>query len=154
MNLPKIAVFVLAVLATSLGANFAAAERGYYKWTDSRGNTQHSDRPPPVGVEYEFVSTQTGFGRRMADTPADAPMAATGAPAAPSQASAEPAAKHQVAIKKDPTLCSRAKSNLATLNSTAQVRIREKGEIRILTQEEKDKQVQRAEKTISVHCEA
>ena len=137
VNLPKIAVFVLAVLATSLGANFAAAERGYYKWTDSRGNTQHSDRPPPVGVEYEFVSTQGGFGRRASESPADAPMSTSGAPAAPTQAE-EPAAKHQVAIKKDPTLCSRAKSNLATLNSTAQVRIREKGEIRVLTQEEKD----------------
>ena len=42
----------------------SVADKGYYKWTDARGNPQHSDRPPPAGVEYEFVSTDTGLTRR------------------------------------------------------------------------------------------
>ena len=148
---PKIALLSLSVVAASLTAEFAAAEKGYYKWLDSRGNPQHSDRPPPVGVEYEFVSTETGLRRRV-DSDDVSQRGATAPAAPPAPVPTRTAAEEQVAIEKDPALCDRAKANMDTLNSTARVRIRDKDGIRYLSEEEKEVQRQKAQNLINIHC--
>ncbi|MEP5765079.1 MAG: DUF4124 domain-containing protein [Halieaceae bacterium] len=133
----------------------ALAEKGYYKWVDVRGNPHHSDRPPPAGVEYEFVSTDTGMHRRVSaeESRANAENGSM-APGMPPPSAAGPnAAEEQVKIEKDPALCDQAKANLDTLNSKARVRIRDPdGTIRYLTQEEKNVQRQKANDMITVHC--
>lgn len=127
-----------------------SAEAGYYKWLDSRGNPQHSDRPPPPGVEYEFVSTDSGLRRRVS---ADENQSGSSASALPTTAAATPtAAEQQLKIEKDPAICDRAKANLDTLNSEARVRIRDGDDIRYLTPEERDIQRQKASDLIAVHC--
>jgi hypothetical protein len=151
LNCQKIAVFAALVVAVSCGGHAVAAESGYYKWLDARGNPQHSDRPPPPGVEYEFISTETGLRRRV--TRDESGDGESSAPAMPPVASSKPtAAEEQVVIKKDPALCDKAKSNLDTLNSSARVRIRDDNGIRYLTDEEKDVQRRKAEDLISIHC--
>ena len=143
------------VLAACMLSGSAWAEKGYYKWFDSRGNPQHSDRPPPAGVEYEFVSTDTGMRRRVTAEEAAKQGDDDGDAAAsmPSNTTATPnVAEQQAAVKKDPALCEQAKANLETLNSKARVRIRDDDGIRYLTEEEKDVQRKKAEDLIAVHC--
>jgi hypothetical protein len=145
-------VFAVLMLAgVCLSGTAALAAGGYYKWLDERGNPQLSDRPPPAGVEYEYVSTDTGLKRRVSA----AESGRTGsAPAMPEQAApASTVAQEQAKIKKNPAYCDQAKANLDTLNSAARVRIREpEGDIRYLTEEEKDVQRQKAKDMIAVHC--
>ena len=151
LNSQKVTLFALLLLAVGFGSESATAESGYYKWFDARGNPQHSDRPPPPGVEYEFISTETGLRRRVERE--ESSDSASSAPAMPPIARPRPtAAEEQVVIKKDPGLCDKAKANLDTLNSSARVRIRDENGIRYLTEEEKDVQRRKAEDLISIHC--
>ncbi|MCZ6830103.1 MAG: DUF4124 domain-containing protein [Gammaproteobacteria bacterium] len=142
----------LLVLGCCLTGSEALAEAGYYKWFDERGNPHHSDRPPPSGVEYEFISTDTGMRRRIssvADTSTTSP-----APAMPTpETKPVTVAEQQTKIKKNPAYCDQAKANLDTLDSKARVRIRSpEGDIRYLSEEEKDIQRKKAKDTIAVHC--
>ncbi len=129
----------------------ANAANGYYTWIDERGNPHHSDRPPPSGVEYEFVSTETGMRRSMGTS------SNTSGSSAPSMPTAAPetttVAEQQTQIKKIPAYCDQAKANLDTLNSTARVRIRgADGEIKYLTEEEKEDQRGKARDLMAIHC--
>lgn len=147
---------LLTALAVSAAlAPQALAEEGYYKWVDARGNPAHSDRPPPAGIEYEFVSSETGLKRRFpAEARADDSANAQAGEADPESPGTEaPAdAQQQAAVKKDPALCDQARANLDTLNSKARVRIRDDDGIRYLTEEEKAIQRQKAQDLITFHC--
>jgi hypothetical protein len=147
----KIVATVCFVSFLGTGGSVAFAEKGYYKWADERGNPQHSDRPPPPGTAYEFVSTDTGMRRKVdADTSGDATSSAPSLPAVARPSTTE--AEKQAAVEKDSALCDRARANLDTLNSRARVRIRDKDEIRYLTDEEKDIQRRKAQDLIDIHC--
>jgi len=140
-------------LATLLAIAPASAEEGYYKWTDAKGNPHHSDRPPPAGVEYEFVSTGSGLKRRVSAGASDGREYGSGTPAMPAPADDQPTeADRQAAIEKDPALCEQARGNLQTLNGMVRVRIRDDNGIRWLTDEEKEFQRQRAQDLIEIHC--
>lgn len=145
------AVF-LAVMS-SMPESAVSAEIGYYKWTDKKGYTHHSDRPPPPGMEYEFIGTESGLRRHVtAEESRD-----EGRPSAPVRGSpteAEQKANEQAAaVERDPALCDQAKANIDTLNSKARVRIRDAdGGIRYLSEEEKDAQRRKARDMMVVHC--
>ncbi|MDJ0878246.1 MAG: DUF4124 domain-containing protein [Halieaceae bacterium] len=146
-----ISALLAALVLGAAMAPVALAEKGYYKWVDARGNPVHSDRPPAAGIEYEFVSTETGLRRRVtAEENTDNPPGwASSAPVG----SEEPnAAEQQAAIEKDPAVCDQARANLDTLNSKARVRIRDDDGIRYLTEEEKSTQRKKAQDLIDVHC--
>jgi hypothetical protein len=91
--------------------------------------------------------------RRVSATPGTT-GGTTSAPAMPTAATPPPTiAQEQAKIKKNPAYCDQAKANLDTLNSAARVRIRDpEGEIRYLTEEEKDIQRRKANDMIAVHC--
>ena len=130
-----------------------AADKGYYKWMDAKGNPQHSDRPPPAGVEYEFISTKSGLTRRVSASESDGREYGSSAPAMPvSEEDGPNMAEQQAAVEKDPAMCDQARANLDTLNSMARVRIRDDNGIRYLSEEEKDFQRQRANDLIAIHC--
>ncbi len=132
----------------------AAADQGYYKWTDARGNPHASDRPPPAGVEYEFVVTSSGLKRRAPAEKSSGEDYAPDAPAVPQPLEKQPAvADTSAAIEKDPALCQQAKSNLQSLEGFIRVRIRDENGVRWLTEEDKAAQRKRAEDLIAVHCE-
>lgn len=149
----KLVCLSLAFACGLLAASVSHAERGYYKWVDSKGNPHHSDRPPPNGVAYEFISTDTGLKRRV-DPRADeeAPPEGWAAAMPPGQEEPPNAAEQQAAITKDPAVCDQARANLDTLNSKARVRIRDDNGIRYLTEEEKETQRKKAQDLIAVHC--
>lgn len=147
------ALGLAAALAVGCALTPAAlAEEGYYKWVDGRGNPVHSDRPPPSGTEYEFVSTQSGLTRRV--TAEENTTNPPGWAVSDDNNDGKPqnAAEEQAAIPKDPALCDQARANLDTLNSKARVRIRDDSGIRYLTEEEKNVQRKKAQDLIAVHC--
>jgi hypothetical protein len=147
----RIAVLALVLAGASLSTTATAVEKGYYKWTDSGGRPQHSDRPPPAGVDYDFVSTDSGLTRRVTKEKPSAPKAVT--TPAPKKSADDTRDNDPVAIEKNPALCDHARANLDTLNSKARVRIRDDdGAIRYLTPDEKDIQRQKAQDLIAVHC--
>jgi hypothetical protein len=47
----------LSLMACS-GSSIGASDT-YYRWNDASGNPVNSDRPPPVGVEYDVITTNT-----------------------------------------------------------------------------------------------
>ena len=145
-------LFWLCITGFCLAAPATFAADGYYKWVDERGNPQHSDRPPPGGTAYEFVSTDTGLKRRVSASANNSPSPTSAMPAK-KEAPKSNMAEEQSKIKKNPAYCDQAKANLDTLNSAARVRIRgNDGEIRYLTEEEKDIQRKKANDMIAVHC--
>jgi hypothetical protein len=145
----------LVLVGISLPTTVLAIEKGYYKWVDRGGRPQHSDRPPPPGIEYDFVSMETGLSRRVT---LDEMKATDGTvPSAPRNSTSKKKKAvptgAQIAAEKNPQLCDHARANLDTLNSKARVRIRDdKGDIRYLTPDEKDVQRQKAQDLIAVHC--
>ena len=138
---------------TILGINGlnAHASSTYYRWEDDRGNPVHSDRPPPKGTPYEVITTGSSLVRQV-----DADEGAV-------PATTEPTVSNDFATvdtkpkpaQKNPVQCQRARENLETLNTKVRIQIRnDQGEIRPLSEEEKEIQRQQAMDVIAVHCDA
>ena len=121
----------------------------HYKWINERGEPVYSDRPPPKGVDYEVVSTQSSFKRIVSGEEGAVPLE-TDARVGNEFDQVNTAKK----TKKNSELCQRAKTNLEALTSSDQVKVRDgQGEIRMLTPEEMEVERQTARAQISVYCE-
>jgi Domain of unknown function (DUF4124) len=139
--------FCLALATASLSSH---AENTYYRWNDERGNPVHSDRPPAEGIEYEVVSTGSNLIRKVGAEEGAVPASTDPVPGNefdPVKASGmdQP--------KKNPEYCKRAQDNLATLNSSARIRTRNKeGEYRFLDEDEIATEKAKALEAVAVHC--
>jgi hypothetical protein len=115
----------------------------------------NSDRPPPAGIEYETVSTNTNLLQQ--DTPQEQPttIEAQSGPATKQKSdAAPPATATNAIIKKNPEYCEAAKKNLETLNTHARIRLSDAdGNIRYLNEEEKAEQLATAQAIVAQHCE-
>ena len=143
---------MLAMAMAFLGAA-ALAGNELYRWQDDRGNQVNSDRPPPAGIPYEVISTDSGLVRRV--NVAD-PLSKPEQEAPPEESAAADNAETPASqpVKKNPKYCEQAKQNLQTLETAPRVRMRdEDGEYRYLTDDERAGQIRRARDTINVHCE-
>ncbi len=143
-----IAGFVGLLLVVSQAA---FADKTYYRWVNERGNPVHSDRPPPAGVDYEVVETGSTLVRQVpGDTgavPAETePSVGNEFDQVDLQAAPEP--------EKNPEYCARARENLEALTNASRVRTRnEDGELRLLSDEERETEKAKARKAIEDHCE-
>lgn len=138
-----------ALLLTMAGAA-SAAESVHYRWVDERGNPVHSDRPPPKGTNYEVISTGSSLVRKVDSSEGAVPATTESTPGNEfTQVDSKPEP-----IKKNPEQCKRAQENLETLNTKVRIQIRnDQGELRPLTEEQKDAQRKQAMDTIAVHCD-
>jgi hypothetical protein len=142
-----LAAVVLAVLA--LGSLGASAGSTYYRWLDERGNPVNSDRPPPAGIPYDVISTGTNLMRQVGADEGAVP--ATTEPTVGNEF--EPVKTRAEPVKKNPEQCKRAQENLETLNTKVHIQIRnDQGELRPLSEEEKEVQRKQAMDTIKIHC--
>lgn len=142
------AVLSLTVLVTV--STFAHAGSSYYRWQDDRGNLVHSDRPPPAGTPYEVISTGSSLVRQV-----DAEEGAVPATTEPTVGNDfEQVDTRKASVQKNPVQCKIAQENLKTLNTKVRIQIRnDQGELRALSEEEKEAQRQQAIDTIAVHCD-
>ena len=138
------------VLFTLSGLAFGAGGT-YYRWVDATGTSVNSDRPPPAGVDYEVISTNTNLTYQAA--PGEEP-AESGESADTDKTVPEAAKISQAQVEKDPEYCASAKQNLETLNTKARIRIHDaEGNYRFLNEEEKAAQRETAETIVAQHCD-
>lgn len=148
-KMPKALFCALVAAIVSYSAATSAGET-YYRWTDERGNRLHSDRPPPAGVDYEVVSTDSNEVRRVDGDQGAVPLEVN--PRVGNEFDTYP--KEPRDFKKSPETCQRAKENMASLNSGEVIRMRnDQGELRELSAEEIAYQKQRAEQVMRAHCD-
>lgn len=141
----------LTVFAIVAGTGFSAhAGSTYYRWQDDRGNPVHSDRPPPAGIPYEVITTGSSLVRQV-----DAEEGAVPATTEPTVSNDfEPVNTSKTPVKKSPEQCQRARENLETLNTKVRIQVRnDQGELRPLSEEDKEIQRQQALDVIAAHCE-
>ncbi len=138
------------LLLVAVAGNIAAAGETYYRWTDERGNMLHSDRPPPPGVDYEVVSTDSDEIRKVDGERGAVPLEVN--PRVGNEFETYP--KEPRDAKKSPETCRRARENMAALNSGEVIRMRnDQGELRDLSAEDIAYQKRRAEEVMRAHCE-
>lgn len=149
------AITTAVMLAPPFAGDAQSAEGTYYRWSDESGKLVVSDRPPQdPTIEYEVVSPRSNFVRRV--SPGQGAVPADVNPSPGNEFEQEVANREQLeVIAKNPESCTRAKDNLETLASAARIRIRDpdNGELRFLSEDEKETQRQKARDTIRVHCE-
>ena len=148
---------LLAVLLTAvlLLPTPSSASDTYYRWKDEQGKLVVSDRPPTdEGVEYEVVSPRSTLVRRV--SPGEGAVPAEVNPRPGNEFEQVDTRREQLeVIPKNPESCARARANMETLNTSARIRIRDMqtGELRFISEEEKETQRQKARDIIRVHCE-
>lgn len=146
----------LATLCISLAWPLASTAAGtYYRWKDDRGKLVVSDRPPvDDSITYEVVSPNSTLVRRV--NPGKGAVPPETDPRPGNEFDQVDTREEQVQVaKKNPEMCARAEANLETLNTAARVRIRDEdtGQLRFLTEEEKEAQREKARSIERVHCE-
>jgi hypothetical protein len=138
----KVACALILGLGILVASSIHAASNGTYRWTDSAGTVQYSDRPPE-GIDAEFI--QFAGGAKTASENAEDVTDEQ-------STTAEGERTLQVMPEKDPVLCEQAKGNLKALEA-ARIRITEPdGSKRILSEDEKTQQRDNAKKFIKIYC--
>jgi len=126
---------------------YTAGAQTMYRWTDSNGVMQISDRPPPQGVAHEILPTPRSV--PVAPPPQMNPTEPKPTPTAENPR--ETAA--QTEPERDPEQCRLARENLFWLENRARVRARnEEGEMVFLTPDEAAEQQRQAEQAVALHC--
>lgn len=142
-----------ALVLLSLSGAWANAAGTYYRWIDESGTPVNSDRPPPVGTDYEVVSTSTNKMQQQATNSGAEPAVTTDKPAAAKAADSGPLVVENQ-TQKNPEYCATAKQNLSALNTSARIRVSDgNGNYRYIDEKEKESQRVVAEATIAQHCE-
>jgi len=136
---------LLAMSATAMASQV-------YKWVDEKGVT-HFSAQPPQGQQATSVNTAT---------PQPKPAAAEASKAAPTfesiadpeQAAIDEKVKQEVAAKEAERkkYCADVRTNLAQLENNPRVRVEVDGEIRRLSEEERQTRITEAQKSISDNC--
>jgi len=136
----------------------APSQAQLYKWVDSSGRVQYSDRPPPGGRKAEQVSNAnvssigaqgaSGGGKSPADLEADFRKRRA------EQAEAGKKQQQAAAEQKQKTeSCAAARRNLTALQSGQRMaRYNEKGEPSFLEDGERAREMQRAQQQVQTYC--
>jgi hypothetical protein len=146
----KALAVLLTTAAITLGTISTAFGETFYRWEDDRGRPVHSDRPPPKGVDYEVVSTDTSLIR-----PVEAEAGAVPKKVAPTPGNEfQPVETKAPMMEKNPEYCARAQENLRLIDLSPRIKLRnDQGEVRFLDDEERADARQQAVDGIAAHCE-
>ncbi|MGK0440505.1 MAG: hypothetical protein ACJA0N_000300 [Pseudohongiellaceae bacterium] len=124
-----------------------AETSGYYRWKDQEGNLKLSDRPPAAGIEARFVETLGSRKSRYSST------TSTEVTSTPDSAQPKESLKMEILPEKDPERCKQAQENITALEGYTRIRVTDDdGTQRLLTEDEKNVQVERSKKAISDNC--
>ncbi|WP_439886286.1 DUF4124 domain-containing protein [Pseudomonas sp. MBLB4123] len=138
---------LLSSLLLALSAPAMAGQ--VYKWVDAQGVT-HFGAQPPQGAQATSINTAT---------PPPKPAEPQPAPtfkniADPEQAAIDKKVKQEVAAKEAERkqYCDSMRNSLAQLQNNPRVRIEEDGEVRRLSEEERQERIGAAQKSIADNC--
>lgn len=153
--------------AALLGIVLASPAIAQWKWRDSDGRVQYSDRPPPAGVaEKDVLQKPTGARRVVAVPPAEI----ASAPAAPAVKASDPQleakkkqqeqeeqakrkAEDEKIAKARSDNCQRARSYQRTLDDGVRIaRTNDKGEREILDDQARAQETERNRQIIASDC--
>lgn len=167
----KKTIGLAAAIALALSATPALAAK-FYKWTDADGVTHYSADPPPATAKASEVKVRTRRAAEDAEPAADATEASAGQPAgaaAPAAAGSAPAkakepAKPEDAAGKDKKpetgkeryaeKCKQLRSNLQAMEEHGRVKESDdKGNVRVLTDDEKNERLDATQRQIKAFCE-
>lgn len=144
---------VTVLVCLLLSSAHTAAESALYRWKDSEGNPVMSDRPPPLGVQYETISTKSSVVHRVEGDGEAAPESAqspTTATPPPAPVASKPASSLH---EKNPEYCATARKNLEVIDRAPRIRIDDgNGGLRYLTDDERAAQRQDNLEIIEAHC--
>lgn len=135
--------FIMLSLSAGLLLSLPALADTYYKWVDDE-NVTHYEKHPPKDRESTKVTTS---GSRSAPPPA-----------AKSSKSADDLASNSSVIGqgkpvKDKSICEKARNNLKAMKAHARVHQRDEyGEQRLLSEQEKEAEMNRARAAIKQNC--
>jgi hypothetical protein len=139
-----------ALLILALSGQPAGASETYYRWIGEDGTPVNSDRPPPAGVKYERITTETNT--NVADSPDESEQVEGGETA--TKADRGGSYLPRIVVEKDPEACKIARQNLETLNTHARIRMPDgDGNYRYLNEDEKAAQRAQAEAAIKQNCD-
>lgn len=142
-----IKAFILLTACFYMAA-IQAEPSGYYRWKDAEGNTKLSDRPPGPGIKAEFIETPGSSQSRYT------PPAATETKENTEQATAPEPQQMEALPNKDPERCKQAQQNMKAFEGFARIRVTDAdGTQRLLTDDEKNVQIERSKKAIKENCE-
>ncbi|MFN3417462.1 MAG: DUF4124 domain-containing protein [Caldimonas sp.] len=157
-----------AGLALALGLASALPATAQWKWKDSAGKVQYSDRPPPASVPERDILQRPSNARSIAPPPVDtAPAAAPAAPPAgvdkdlearrrqeeqDREAKARTEKERIAQVRADN--CARARSYMQTLDSGVRIaRTNAKGEREFLGDEARAAEAARTREIIAANCD-
>ncbi|MHC8323976.1 DUF4124 domain-containing protein [Pseudomonas sp. GB2N2] len=135
--------FLAASLLIGISPVCMAAQ--IYKWIDEQGVT-HFDAQPPQGREATTVVTPS--------SPSEKPAALPNSNTIGDQKAIDQSVKKQVAEQqaKLNAFCEQARTNLAQLQNNPRIREEVDGEMRRLTDEQRQERTAEAQRQITEHC--
>jgi hypothetical protein len=137
----------ILALAALLLAGSAAAQQ-FYKWKDANGVTHYTTTPPPAGQDASRLAVKPGNPEPPVDTSTSTATDPAGAtPAGGPGRSADATALRNAA-------CITARGNLSTLQNNIMVSMDKDGDgtMEMLTPEEQDAQIARAQRQVETVC--
>jgi hypothetical protein len=140
-----------ALIVFALSSAGAQAGETYYRWQDASGTMVNSDRPPPAGMEYDVITTDSSSTRQV-NSRED--VSQKQSISLDHKLEGEPASGQAPAPPKDQKACEHAQQNLLTLNTSARIRVPDgNGNYRYLNEDEKAVQRNNAEAVITKNCD-
>lgn len=123
-----------------------------YKWVDAQGIT-HFGAQPPEGVEASNVNTNTAQPKTNFPPPA-APKPAPISSTDDKQKAVDEKVKQEVAQQEADRAqrCTQLRENLAQFKNNPRVRVEENGQVRRITEEERQERIAKSEKDIQENC--
>lgn len=123
-----------------------------YKWVDAQGIT-HFGAQPPEGTSASTVNTNTAQPKTNFPPPA-APQPAPTSSTDDKQKAIDDKVKQEVAQQEAERVqrCEQLRENLAQFKNNPRVRVEEKGEVRRITEEERQERIAKSEKEIQENC--
>lgn len=132
------------LLALSTGATAGQI----YKWVDGQGNV-HFGSQPPEGQEAASVNPNISQPKVAPPQPKAAAESGDKQQEAVDEKVKQDVAKQEAERKK---YCEAVRGNLAQLRNNPRVRVEEGGEMRRLTEEERQSRIAESEKAIAENC--
>ncbi|RMH35212.1 MAG: DUF4124 domain-containing protein [Gammaproteobacteria bacterium] len=143
-------VYVLSVITGLAIAALSLAADKMYVWKDKKGVPHYTETPPPPGIPFKVIEIQSSAQNPAARRTSQRPTSAPSPEATKTDPTKQQLDRYREARRHN---CEVAKKNLYTLQNVARIKITDaSGEVRLLTDEEKQQRIEESKKQIKEFC--